>query len=94
MASKLYVGNLAYSTSETDIRNFFSPSGSVVSVNLITDKFDGRPKGFGFVEMSTEVEAKKAVEELNGKQLGDRTITVQEARPQENRAPSGSRNYR
>jgi RNA recognition motif-containing protein len=85
LANKLYVGNLSYSTSEDDIRDFFAAAGNVASVNIITDKFDGRSKGFGFVEMATEAEAKTAIEELNGKSLGDRTITVQEARPQENR---------
>ncbi len=88
LANKLYIGNLSYSTSENEIRDLFTTAGNVVSVNLITDKFDGRSKGFGFVEMSTEAEAKAAIEELNGKSLGDRTITVQEARPQENRGGS------
>lgn len=85
MATKLYVGSLSYQTSDEELRKFFESAGMVVSASVIMDRFSGTSKGFGFVEMATENEAKKAIDELNGKSLGDRTIVVQEARPQENR---------
>lgn len=86
---KLYVGNLSYEASEEDLRNLFSQAGSVQDAVVIRDKFTNRAKGFGFVEMSTEEEAKKAVEEFNGKELNGRTITVAEARPQQPRTEGG-----
>lgn len=88
MATKLYVGNLPYNTSQEELRDFFVSAGEVVSATIIMDNYSGRSKGFGFVEMANEEDARKAIDELNGKSLGDRTITVQEARPQENRARS------
>src|SRR3990167_130708 len=89
MAKKLYVGGLAYSTGEDTLRTTFAQAGTVESANIIMDKMSGRSKGFGFVEMSSEEEAKKAIEMFNGKDLDGRNITVNEARPQENRPRGG-----
>ncbi len=82
---KLYVGNLPFSTTEDDLRQMFVAFGEVASVTIINDKFSGRSKGFGFVEMPNDEEAMKAIEGLNGKEMGDRPITVNEARPMEDR---------
>ncbi len=81
MSTKLYVGGLPYETSEDELKDFFAQAGSVASVSIITDRVSGRSKGFGFVEMSSDEEAKKAIEMLNGKDFGGRNITVDEARP-------------
>lgn len=81
MNKKLYVGNLSYNTTEDELRSFFEQAGEVASVAVIMDRETGRSKGFGFVEMATEDAAQKAVESLNGKELGRRNITVAEARP-------------
>ena len=78
---KLYVGNMSFDTSEADVRKAFEAHGQVDSVAIIMDRDTGRPKGFGFVEMSNEAEAKKAIESLNGKDLMGRTLNVNEARP-------------
>ena len=86
-SAKLYVGNLSYDTSEASLRTLFAAHGDVVSVNLITDRDSGRVKGFGFVEMATPEEAQKAVAALDGTQLDGRAIKVNEAKPQEPRAP-------
>ena len=85
MAKKLYVGGLPYNTTEDDLKELFSQAGTVESAIIITDKMSGRSKGFGFVEMSSDEEAQKAIEELNGKELDGRNITVNEARPMESR---------
>ncbi|MCX6737938.1 MAG: RNA-binding protein [Candidatus Parcubacteria bacterium] len=81
MSNKLYVGNLPYETTEDALKNFFSEAGSVASATIIADKISGRSKGFGFVEMSTEDDAKKAIEMFNGKEFSGRNIVVDEARP-------------
>ena len=81
MNTRLYVGSLSYDTTEESLKDFFSQAGTVNSVSIITDKYSGRSKGFGFVDMSTEEEAQKAIETLNGKELDGRTIIVDEARP-------------
>ncbi len=81
MSKKLYVGSLSYSTTEDGLKDLFSQAGTVESASVITDKFSGRSKGFGFVEMSSEDEAKKAIEMFNGKDLDGRKIIVDEARP-------------
>jgi len=78
---RIYAGNLPYETSESDLRGQFQAFGEVTSVNIITDKFSGRSKGFGFVEMSSATEAQTAIAALNGKMLNDRAINVNEARP-------------
>jgi cold-inducible RNA-binding protein len=85
MGKKLYVGNLAYNLTEDQIKEFFAQAGTVETVALITDKYSGRPKGFGFVEMATDEEAKKAIETLNGQTLSERQIVVNEARPPQKR---------
>ncbi|KKT86309.1 MAG: RNP-1 like protein RNA-binding protein [Parcubacteria group bacterium GW2011_GWC1_45_9] len=82
---KLYVGNLPFSTKEDDLRQMFSQYGEVASATVITDKFSGRSKGFGFVEMPNDDEAMKAIEGLNGKEMDGRAIVVNEARPMEER---------
>lgn len=81
MSNKLYVGSLSYDTTSESLEKLFSEAGKVESAAVITDKFSGRSKGFGFVEMSSEEEAKKAVEMFNGKELDGRTIIVDEAKP-------------
>jgi RNA recognition motif-containing protein len=86
-SAKLYVGNLSYDTSEASLRTLFAAHGEVVSINLITDRDSGRAKGFGFVEMGTPEEAQKAVAALDGTQLDGRALKVNEAKPQEPRAP-------
>ncbi len=85
MATKLFIGSLAWATTDDSLSALFSQAGTVVSARVITDRATGRSKGFGFVEMSTEEEAQKAVAELNGKDLDGRTIVVNEARPMEPR---------
>lgn len=89
MAKKLYVGGLSYNTTESQLKDTFSEAGTVESANVITDKMSGRSKGFGFVEMSSDEEAQKAIEMFNGKELDGRTITVNEARPMEPRQGGG-----
>lgn len=85
MATRLFVGSLAWATNDDSLKDFFSAVGTVVSANVIMDRESGRSKGFGFVEMSSDEEAKKAVSELNGKDLDGRPIVVNEARPREER---------
>ena len=87
MAKKLYVGGLSYSTTQDALKDAFAKAGSVQSATIIMDKMSGRSKGFGFVEMSTDAEADKAIEMWNGKEMDGRTLTVNEARPMEPRAP-------
>jgi len=89
MESKLYVGNLSYSTTEDDLRTLFTQAGTVASVALIKDRDSGQSKGFAFVEMSTQVEAEKAITTFNGYHLGDRELKVSLARPREERSGSG-----
>lgn len=89
MSAKLFVGNLSYQATEEDLRELFQQAGSVESVRIITDQFTGRPRGFGFVEMSTKEEAERAIEQLNGRLFRDRNLVVNEARPQPNRTPGG-----
>ena len=84
MESKLYVGNLSYSTTEDDLRTLFTQAGTVTSVALIKDRDSGQSKGFAFVEMSTQVEAEKAISTFNGYRLGDRELKVSLARPAKN----------
>jgi len=87
MAKKLFVGGLSYETTEATLKEIFSQGGTVESATIITDKMSGRSKGFGFVEMSTEEEAKKAIETFNGKEIDGKKVTVNEARPLEARPP-------
>lgn len=90
MGSKIYVGGLPYSTTEQQLSDLFAAHGSVASARIITDKFTGQSRGFGFVEMSSDSEAQAAITALNGTQFGGRTLTVNEARPQEPRSGGGS----
>jgi len=87
MAKKLYVGGLPYSTTNDELKDHFSAAGSVDSAVIIMDKMSGRSKGFGFVEMSSDEEAQNAISMFNGKDFGGRNLTVNEARPMEERAP-------
>jgi RNA recognition motif-containing protein len=89
MATKLFVGNLPFNTTPEELENVFGQSGSVTSVNIITDKFTGRSRGFGFVEMGTEEEAQAAVESLHGHEMQGRPLTVNEAKPQQPRSGGG-----
>lgn len=87
MSTKLYVVNLSYNTTENQLQDLFAQHGPVTSVDLIMDKVSGRPRGFGFVTMETKEGAEAAVAALNGKNLDGRDLTVNEARPREERAP-------
>jgi len=88
MSKRIYVGNLSYQTTEGDLTNLFEQVGQVDSVNVITDRDTGRSKGFAFVEMSNE-DADKAIAQLNGQEVNGRTLTVNEARPREERSGGG-----
>ncbi len=83
MSMKLYVGNLSYQTSDSDLQQLFSQAGQVESTILITDRDTGRSRGFGFVEMASREEGERAIRELNGKEVDGRALTVNEARPRE-----------
>lgn len=91
MAQKIYVGNLGYSVSSAELEQLFAQHGTVRSAEVIEDRNAGRSKGFGFVEMSTDEEARKAIAALNGYELGGRALTVNEAKPRENRNRFGGR---
>lgn len=95
MANKLFVGSLAFSATDDDLAQFFSQAGTVQSAKVIMDRDTNRSKGFGFVEMSNDDEAQKAIEMLNGKELNGRAVNVSEARPREERPRQsfGSNNY-
>ncbi len=80
---KLFVGGLSFDTTDDSLRTFFEQAGTVESATVVTDRYSGRSRGFGFVEMSSSAEGRKAIEELSGKVLDGRTITVDEARPRE-----------
>lgn len=91
MAKRLFIGSLPYDTTNQQLEELFAQAGTVESVNVITDRYSGRGKGFAFVEMATEEEAQKAIQTLNGHNLNGRSIVVNEARPQEDRANRGDR---
>ena len=91
MSTKLYVGNLAFQTSSEEIQTLFAQAGTVESVSLIEDRETGRSRGFGFVEMSTKEEGAAAISQFNGKELGGRALTVNEAKPREDRNGGGGR---
>jgi RNA recognition motif-containing protein len=96
MAKKLYVGNLTYEVSNSDLEQMFQPHGTVESAQVIMDRDTGRSKGFGFVEMKTDQEAQTAIQALNGQTSNGRALTVNEAKPREDRprtGPSGGRRY-
>jgi cold-inducible RNA-binding protein len=89
VAKKLYVGNLPYSTSDSDLERLFEPHGTVQSAQVIMDRDTGRSKGFGFVEMGSDQEAQAAIAALSGKDVDGRALTVNEARPREERGGGG-----
>lgn len=89
MGKKLYVGNLGYGVSSSDLEQLFAPHGSVQSAEVINDRMTNRSKGFGFVEMSTEEEAQAAIAALNGQSVEGRALTVNEAKPRESRSGGG-----
>ena len=89
MGKKLYIGNLPYSVTETALRELFTQAGEVSSVSIITDRDTGQPRGFAFVEMASDAAATAAISQINGKSLGERSITVAEARPQRERSSFG-----
>jgi cold-inducible RNA-binding protein len=90
VATKLYVGNLTYGVTSNDLENLFTPHGTVQSAQVIMDRDTGRSKGFGFVEMGSSTEATAAINALNGKESDGRALTVNEARPREDRGSSRS----
>ena len=94
MGKKLYVGNLSYEVSSSELQNLFAPFGTVASAEVIQDRGTGRSKGFGFVEMGTEEEAQAAIRGLNGQDHNGRPLTVNEARPREERGGGGRRGGR
>jgi len=95
MSNKLFVGNLSFNTTENDLHDAFAAHGTVTEANLMMDRATNRPRGFAFVTMSTDEEAQKAIAALNGKDLGGRAITVNVARPREERpgGRGGARSY-
>ena len=95
MSTRLYIGNLSYNTTENQLQDLFAQHGPVTNVDLIMDKFSGRPRGFGFITMETKEGAEAAIQALNGKNVDGRDLMVNEARPREERAPgSGGGGYR
>ncbi len=94
MSTKLYVGNLSFNTTENDLQDAFAAHGTVVEANLLVDRASGRPRGFGFVTMGSPEEAEKAIQALNGKPLDGRNLTVNVARPKEERAGGRERGGR
>ncbi|MCM3905002.1 MAG: RNA-binding protein, partial [Pyrinomonadaceae bacterium] len=91
MTMKLYVGNLAFSTSSQDLQELFATAGTVESASVVEDRDTGRSRGFGFVEMSSKEEGAAAIAEFNGKEVNGRSLTVNEAKPRENRGGGGGR---
>jgi cold-inducible RNA-binding protein len=88
MSMKLYVGNLSFQTSSSDLQDLFSQAGTVESASVVEDRDTGRSRGFGFVEMATKEEGEAAIAQLNGKEVGGRALTVNEAKPREDRGGS------
>ncbi len=91
MASKLYVGNMSFNMTESELETAFTEFGTVRSANIITDRDTGRPRGFAFVEMGSDAEAQAAIDGMNGRQVDGRALTVNEAKPRENRGGGGNR---
>ena len=89
MSTKLFVGNLSFNTTENDLQDAFAAHGTVVETNLMMDRTTGRPRGFGFITMSSPEEAEKAIQAMNGAQVDGRALTVNIARPREDRPPGG-----
>ena len=93
MSSKLFVGNLSFNTTENDLQDAFAAHGTVTETNLLMDRTTGRPRGFGFITMSSDEEAQKAIEAMNGKDMDGRALTVSVAKPREERSGGGRREY-
>jgi len=93
LSNKLFVGNLSYNTTENELQDAFAAYGTVLEANLMVDRVSGRPRGFGFITFSTPDEAQKAVEAMNGAQVGGRPLTVNIARPREDRPSGGGGGY-
>ena len=93
MSSKLFVGNLSFNTTENDLQDAFAAHGTVTETNLLMDRTTGRPRGFGFITMSSDEEAQKAIEAMNGKDMDGRALTVSVAKPREERTGGGRREY-
>ena len=93
MAKRIYVGGLPYSATEEDLENLFSSAGAVKEATIVTDRYTGQAKGFGFIEMESDSDADTAINTLNGTQMGGRTLTVNEAKPREPRAGGGGGGY-
>ncbi|BDI33680.1 hypothetical protein CCAX7_57310 [Capsulimonas corticalis] len=89
MTTKLYVGNLSYQTKDQDLNQLFAEVGNVASAQVITDRYTGESRGFGFVEMATEDEAQQAIASMNGRSVDGRSLTVNESKPREDRGGSG-----
>ncbi|MGO8670860.1 MAG: RNA recognition motif domain-containing protein [Capsulimonadaceae bacterium] len=87
MATKLYVGNLSYQTTDQQLHDLFSEAGNVASAQVVTDRYTGQSRGFGFVEMASEDEAQQAIAAINGRNVGGRALVVNESRPREDRGP-------
>jgi cold-inducible RNA-binding protein len=93
MSTKLFVGNLSFNATQNQIQDLFGAHGTVLEVDIVKDKFSGRPRGFGFVTMETKEGADAAVQAINGKEIDGRALTVNEARPREERPPRGGGGY-
>jgi RNA recognition motif-containing protein len=93
VATKLFVGNLSFNATPADLESLFGQAGVVSSVNIISDKFTGQSRGFGFVEMGSTQEAQAAIERFNGYEMQGRALTVNEAKPQESRGGGGGRSF-
>ena len=91
MATKLYVGNLSYQTTDQQLHELFSEAGNVASAQVVTDRYTGEARGFGFVEMASEDEAQQAIAAINGRNVGGRALVVNESRPREGGGGGGSR---
>src|SRR5215475_5499064 len=89
MATKLFVGNLPFSATENDMQDYFATAGTVIAVNIMQDRATGRSRGFAFVEMGSQAEADAAINQFHGKEFQGRALTVNEARPREERPPGG-----
>ncbi len=85
----IYVGNLSFEATEDELRGLFQEHGEVLNVNIVTDRDTGRPRGFGFVEMADAAQGRTAIEQINGREVGGRTVTVNEAKPRESRSGGG-----
>lgn len=93
MEVKLYVGNMSYDTNEEQLRTMFSEAGEVVSVDVIKDRYTGNPKGFAFITMGSQTDASNAINQFNGKEVSGRPLTVNTAKPREERTGGGRSNY-